>query len=363
MGDVKSSDQPNQQRTWFNEYRRSVRAIIGTGTMERLIEEMNNQQIYFPEGDNFRYFSRVEEEDITAKIFNSEGILNPESNPSWFQPSRGFTHQDLVDGVMTLATRSRPGSFEEWVDYYFENATTEEGDSINSEHLVEIGILLYKMKHDQLSGFDIGSTRMGIEMCVAYVFDLVFSKSYDGHLREQFVLEQLRNMCLVAEHADADTDIDLGVDIEVFEGEIRIFAIQVKPKSYKENSAHATEYEREHCVKVKLWKIGNSFSIKTNDLKEFHNELLNLLKSYTAADVNAFLENWFANREHDYGRLTNKAKNIAAYITDIYPDMSNTFCTNMIRSLKLNDHEGFRLRMTRNELHQILLPLINIEEN
>ena len=363
MGDVKSSDQPNQQRTWFNEYRRSVRAIIGTGTMERLIEEMNDQQIYFPEGDNFRYFSRVEEEDITAKIFNSEGILNPESNPSWFQPSRGFTHQDLVDGVMTLATRSRPGSFEKWVDYYFENATTEEGDSINSEHLVEIGILLYKMKHDQLSGFDIGSTRMGIEMCVAYVFDLVFSKSYDGHLREQFVLEQLRNMCLVAEHADADTDIDLGVDIEVFEGEIRIFAIQVKPKSYKENSAHATEYEREHCVKVKLWKIGNSFSIKTNDLKEFHNELLNLLKSYTAADVNAFLENWFANREHDYGRLTNKAKNIAAYITDIYPDMSNTFCTNMIRSLKLNDHEGFRLRMTRNELHQILLPLINIEEN
>lgn len=324
---------------------------------------MNNQQIYFPETDNFRYFSRNEGEDITAKIFNSEGILNPKNNPYWFLPSRGFTHPDLVGEVMNLATRSRPGSFEEWVNYYFENATTIEGDSINSEHLVEIGILLYKMKHDQLSGFDVGSTRMGIEMCVAYVFDLVFSKSYDGHLREQFVLRQLQNMDLDAEHADAHTDINLGVDIEVFDGENRIFAIQVKPQSYDGNSAHAAEYEREHNVQVKLWKVGNSFSINTNDLKEFHNELLNRLKSYTSADVNAFLENWFANREHVHDRLTNKARTIAAFITDIYPDMTNAFCKKMIRSLKLNHQMGFRLGMTRNELHRFLLPRINIEEN
>lgn len=324
---------------------------------------MNDQQIYFPESDNFRYFSRNEGEDITAIIFNSEGILNPNNNPYWFQPRGGFTHPDLVGQVMNLATRSRPGSFEEWVNFYFENATTAEGNRINSEHLVEIGILLYKMKHDQLSGFGVGSTRMGIEMCVAYVFNLVFSKSYDGHLREQFVLRQLQNMALDAEHADADTDINLGVDIEVFDGENRIFAIQVKPQTYNGNSANAQEYEREHNVMVKLWKVGNSFSINTNDLKQFHNELLNRLKSYTRANLHAFLENWFANREHDYDRLTNKERTIAAYISDIFPDMSNTFCRNMIRSLRLNSHMDFHLGMTRNELHQFLLPRINIEEN
>ena len=363
LADVRRDDQHNQLQTWFYEYRRRVHAMIGTETMSRLIQEMNNEQIYFPPPDNQRYFSRVEEQDVCAMFFNSERILNPDCNPSWFQPPKGFTHEHIVGSVMNLATRSRPDSFEEWMNYYFEYATNSEGQRINPGYLVGIGILLYKLKHDQLSGFDVGSTRRGIEMCVAYVFDLVLSKTYDGHQREQFVLEQLRAMCLDADHSDAETDIQLGVDIEIFENDIPIFAIQVKPDTYKGKSANAVQYESQHNPKVKLWKIGNSFSIKTNDLKEFHNELLNLLKDYTAAEVNAFLENWFANREHDYERLTNKAKNIAAYITDIYPDMSNAFCKNMIRSLKLNDQEGFRLRMTRNELHQNLLPLINIEEN
>ena len=150
---------------------------IGPESWEKLLDEMEHDSIIFPEPDGKRYLAK---ESRRSRKFGVERLLNNlNQSRQKYNVGPNITAPEIVGPVMELISNCRPDSLNDWKVYYFENAKDVTLNSLTQKRLIELGLLLFKKLHD-LAGLDIKTNRSNLELCVAYITDLVILKSYDG---------------------------------------------------------------------------------------------------------------------------------------------------------------------------------------
>lgn len=132
-----------------------------------------------------------------------------------------------------------PKSLEEWEEYYFSKvpqkhvpANWQMLGSTMREHLEEIGRRLYAKISEQLRAEIEAITE---EDCIAYVYDVVIRRTYEGYLTEKrTVYEQLEGALGVkVDPAPDEWDRRYNVDFFIRVGN-RFVGIQIKPITYSQ---------------------------------------------------------------------------------------------------------------------------------
>jgi hypothetical protein len=88
-----------------------------------------------------------------------------------------------VDTTSALIRSCSPKSFEEWEEYYFNNAVQKKrnGIRITREYIIELGQKLY-IKLSEVVQNELESIKE--EECIDYAYNLVLNRTYEGYRRE-----------------------------------------------------------------------------------------------------------------------------------------------------------------------------------
>jgi hypothetical protein len=141
---------------------------------------------------------------------------------------------------MSLIRQFQPTSFEEWEEWYFDNAKTSAKipTKITRETLHELGERLYaKMTELVIPQIQEAISNITKEDCISYVYNLTINRTYDGYLREKSVVNDglaKRFKDVVFEESDPELDHAGDIDYVAKVGEYQ-FGIQVKPVTANAN--------------------------------------------------------------------------------------------------------------------------------
>ena len=147
--------------------------------------------------------------------FYRETLLNYGMN-RW-----GLNKANSVGTTSELIRTCSPKSFEEWEEYYFNNAIQKKrnGIQVTREYIIELGRKLY-IKLSEVVQNELESIQE--EECIDYAYNLVLNRTYEGYRREiNTVYGQLESILDVKiQPAPDEWDRTFNVD----------FFIQVKDK-------------------------------------------------------------------------------------------------------------------------------------
>jgi hypothetical protein len=109
--------------------------------------------------------------------FYRETLLNYGMN-RW-----GLNKANSVGPTSELIRTCSPKSFEEWEDYYFNNAVQKKrnGIQVTREYIIELGWKLY-IKLSEVVQNELESIHE--EECIDYAYNLVLNRTYEGYKRE-----------------------------------------------------------------------------------------------------------------------------------------------------------------------------------
>jgi hypothetical protein len=159
--------------------------------------------------------------------FKREALLNYGMN-RW-----GLNKAHSVGTTSELIRISSPSTFEEWEDYYFENAKQKKrnGIKITREYLIELGRKLY-IKLSEVVQNELESVTE--EECIAYVYNLVLNRTYEGYMGEiQTTYGQLQNI-LGVQIKPAPDEWDRLYNVDFFiEIKGKYIGLQIKPTTFK----------------------------------------------------------------------------------------------------------------------------------
>ena len=139
-----------------------------------------------------------------------------------------------VGAVMALIRECQPSSYEEWKEWYFENAytATKSPVKLSLESLTELGERLYgKIQTFVIPDWQEAFSQLTLQDCIDYIYNLTINRTYDGYIREKSVV----NVGLAKKFPDvafkeSDPELDHAGDIDyVAEVGNYQFGIQVKP--------------------------------------------------------------------------------------------------------------------------------------
>ncbi|MBI3610712.1 MAG: MjaI family restriction endonuclease [Nitrospirae bacterium] len=202
--------------------------------------------------------------------FKRERLLNDALN-RW-----GLTKAHSVGPTSDLIRRCSPRSFEEWENYYFENAKQKKrnGAKVTKEHLTELGKKLY-IKLSEVIQSELESITE--EECVDYVFNLVLNRTFEGYRSEiQTIYGQLQQ-ALMVKIEPAPDEWDRGYNVDFF---IRVkdkyIGLQIKPAGYAYITQIVNELEFQKKTHEKFTtkyggKVFYIISIKEGQKKIIHN--------------------------------------------------------------------------------------------
>jgi len=147
--------------------------------------------------------------------FKRETLLNYGMN-RW-----GLNKANSIGPTSELIRTCTPKSFEEWEEYYFNNAVQKKrnGIKVTREYITELGRKLYikisEVVHNELESIQ-------EEECIDYAYNLVLNRTYEGYQREiNTVYGQMESILGVKIHPAPDEwDRTFNVD----------FFIQIKDK-------------------------------------------------------------------------------------------------------------------------------------
>lgn len=164
-----------------------------------------------------------------AKDFGSKEFLLNYTNRRW-----GLTKTARVGEVMSLIRQCHPKSFEEWQNWYFENAITNTKSrvKVNEQTLTELGERLYsKLKEIVIPQITEAIKTLTLEDCIEYICELTIHRTYDGYLTEKSVVfDGLSKVFKDVIFEESDPHLDHSGDID-FIGKIgdKAFGLQIKP--------------------------------------------------------------------------------------------------------------------------------------
>lgn len=225
-----------------------------------------------------------------AKSFGKkEKVLNYTSN------AYQLTRPSKVGAVMALIRECQPKTFEEWQQYYFENANTKTKVPIKvtKEILIELGERLYeKITEVVIPDWTEAFRQITKQDCYDYVYEVTVRRTYDGFITEKSVINDFLAKIfpeIIFEESDSDLDHSGDVDYIGKVG-IKAFGIQIKPITGNANfgnykltermQANFDAFEQKYGGKVFVvfsTKIGNKKEIQNKEvIDEIRLEIIRL---------------------------------------------------------------------------------------
>jgi len=225
-----------------------------------------------------------------AKPFGKkEKVLNYTSN------AYQLTRPSKVGAVMALIRECQPKTFEEWQQYYFENAYTKTKVPIKvtKEILTELGERLFeKITEVVIPEWTEAFKQITKQDCYDYVYEVTVPRTYDGFLTEKSVINDFlakKFPEIIFEESDSDLDHSGDVDYIGKVG-IKAFGIQIKPITGNSNfgnykltermQANFDAFEEKYGGKVFVVfssKVGNKKEIQNKEvIDEIKQEIIRL---------------------------------------------------------------------------------------
>jgi hypothetical protein len=102
-----------------------------------------------------------------------------------------LSRPNKVGTVMALIRECQPKSIEEWENWYFQKAHTDEKNpvKITKEILKELGERLYvKIKEIVIPEWQEAFSQLTLDDCINYIYNLTIYRTYDGFIREKSVI-------------------------------------------------------------------------------------------------------------------------------------------------------------------------------
>jgi len=160
-----------------------------------------------------------------------------------------LSRPNKVGSVMALIRECQPKSFEQWEEWYFENANTDDKSpsKITKKSLEELGERLYvKIKEIIIPEWTEAFNQLTLQDCVEYIINLTINRTYDGFIREKSVIEDnLAKEFPNVKFIESDPKLDHAGDIDYL-GWVgkKAFGIQIKPVTTKANFGNYSATER-----------------------------------------------------------------------------------------------------------------------
>ena len=212
-----------------------------------------------------------------AKPFGKkEKVLNYTSN------AYQLTRPSKVGAVMALIRECQPKTFEEWQQYYFENAHTKTKVpvKVTKEILNELGDRLYdKITEVVIPEWTEAFRQITKQDCYDYVYEVTVPRTFDGFITEKSVINDfLAKQFPEVEFEESDSDLDHSGDVDYI-GKVgdKAFGIQIKPVTANANFGNYKLTERmqanfESFEEKYGGKVFVIFSSKVGSKKEVKNK-------------------------------------------------------------------------------------------
>ena len=145
-----------------------------------------------------------------------------------------------VGAVMALIRECQPTTYEQWKDWYFENAytATKTPVKLSIESLTELGERLYeKIQTFVIPEWQEAFSQLTLQDCIDYIYNLTINRTYDGYIREKSVVNDgLAKKFPEVTFEESDPELDHAGDIDYVAkvGEYQ-FGIQIKPVTANAN--------------------------------------------------------------------------------------------------------------------------------
>ncbi len=179
-----------------------------------------------------------------AKPFGAkEKVLNYASNV--YQ----LTRPNKVGAVMALIRECQPNAFEEWEEFYFQNAYTKTKTPIKvtKKILDELGERLFaKITEVVIPEWTAAFQDLSLEDCKEYIYQVTVVRTYDGFLLEKSVINDgLAKIFPEVHFEESDEELDHAGDIDYI-GIVnkKAFGIQIKPITANSNFGNYNISER-----------------------------------------------------------------------------------------------------------------------
>ena len=145
-----------------------------------------------------------------------------------------------VGAVMALIRECQPSSYEEWKEWYFENAytATKTPVKLSVASLTELGERLYeKIQTFVIPDWQEAFSQLTLQDCIDYIYNLTINRTYDGYIREKSVVNDgLAKLFPDTTFKESDPELDHAGDIDyVAEVGNYQFGIQIKPVTANAN--------------------------------------------------------------------------------------------------------------------------------
>lgn len=160
-----------------------------------------------------------------------------------------LSRPNKVGTVMALIRECQPSSFEEWENWYFQNAYTKSKKpaKITEEVLNELGERLYvKITEIVIPEWQEAFCQLTLQDCIDYIRNLTINRTYDGFYREKSVVtDNLVKEFPDVKFVESDPQLDHAGDIDYlgYVGKYA-FGIQIKPVTAKANFGNYSPSER-----------------------------------------------------------------------------------------------------------------------
>ncbi|MEO6851401.1 MAG: MjaI family restriction endonuclease [Mucilaginibacter sp.] len=160
-----------------------------------------------------------------------------------------LSRPNKVGTVMALIRECQPKTFEEWEDWYFNNAHTDgkTPTKITKGSLEELGERLFvKIKEIVIPEWSEAFNQLTLEDCIDYILNLTINRTFDGFIREKSVIEDnLAKEFPQVKFEESDPELDHAGDIDYLGWVgIKAFGIQIKPVTIKSNFGNYSATDR-----------------------------------------------------------------------------------------------------------------------
>jgi len=202
-----------------------------------------------------------------------------------------LSRPNKVGPVMALIRECQPESFQEWEQWYFENAYTKAKTpiKITSGTLEELGERLYvKIKEIVIPEWTEAFCNLTRKDCIDYVYNLTINRTYDGFIREKSVVnDNLAKRFPEVNFIESDPELDHAGDIDYlgWVGD-KAFGIQIKPVTAQFSfgnyspsermKASFTEFERNYGGKAFIIFSADDKIANKEIIKEIEKEIKRL---------------------------------------------------------------------------------------
>ena len=145
-----------------------------------------------------------------------------------------------VGAVMALIRECQPSTYEQWKEWYFENAytATKTPVKLSVESLIELGERLYeKIQTFVIPEWQEAFSQLTLQDCIDYIYNLTINRTYDGYIREKSVVNDgLAKKFPYVTFEESDPELDHAGDIDyVAKVGKHQFGIQIKPVTANAN--------------------------------------------------------------------------------------------------------------------------------